>query len=75
MSNLFQQFKRLLPTTALLAGQVIAHNADGTSDVRLPGNQTIRARGTQVPVGQHAFVQAGEVRGRAPALNAVTVRI
>lgn len=73
MSNLFTQFRRLLPSDPLLVGEVTAHNADGTSDLQLPGNQTIRVRGQGVAVGLKAFAQGGEIRGRAPDLPATTI--
>jgi hypothetical protein len=73
--NLFRQFRKLLPADPLLVGTVTAHNADGTSDVQLPGNQTIRVRGQGVAVGVRAFVQGGEIRGAAPALPLSTVEV
>lgn len=75
MSNLFTQFKRLLPNDPLLVGTVTAHNSDGTSDVQLPGNQTIRVRGQGVAVGLKAFVQRGQVQGAAPNLTASTITV
>lgn len=71
MSNIWKQLAALLPGDPLLVGQVIAHNADGTSSVTLPGNQTIRVLGQGVPVGTRAFVQTGRLQGEAPALSYV----
>ncbi len=73
--NLFRQFTRLLPQTPLLVGQVTAHNADGTSDIELPGAITIRARGQAVAIGNKAFVQGGEVKSQAPNLATSTVEV
>lgn len=75
MSSLYRQFLRLLPRDPLQVGTVTALNADGTSDVQLPGNQVIRVRGQAVPVGQKAFVRAGEVLGPAPNLPVFLVEI
>lgn len=68
MSNLWTQFSALLPGDPLLVGYVLAHNADGTSTVRLPGNHTLRVQGQSVAVGLNAFVQSGRVQSQAPAL-------
>ena len=78
--NLFTRLRDLLPEPPLLIGDVIAHNADGTSLVQLitqvasgqvaPGlstGATIRARGTQVAVGSRAFVRNGVVESQAPS--------
>lgn len=77
--NLFARLQSLLPEPPLLIGDVLAHNADGTSTVSLitqasggqvaPGLATgtlVRARGTQVAVGARAFVRAGVVESEAP---------
>lgn len=66
--NVWTQFKKLLPSQALLTGEVIAHNADGTSTVELPDGSLIRALGTGVAIGSNAFVRGGEIVGAAPKL-------
>lgn len=66
--NVWSQFKKLLPSQALLAGEVISHNADGTSTVRLPDGAELNVRGTSVAVGAKAFVRGGEIVGEAPGL-------
>ncbi|SMF96119.1 hypothetical protein SAMN02949497_3503 [Methylomagnum ishizawai] len=73
-ANPFVQLKTLLaPQAPLWVGKVLFHNADGTSTVELPGGAVLRVRGQGVGVGANAFIQAGEVRGEAPALDSVTV--
>jgi hypothetical protein len=73
--NAFAALKALVAApTPLWVGTVVAHNGeDGTSTLTLPGGAVIRARGQSVAVGGKAFVQGGEVRGEAPALNTVTL--
>lgn len=71
--NVWKQFEALLPADPLLVGQVLSHNADGTSSVQLPGAQVIRVQGQTVPVGNRAFVQTGRVQGEAPNLTTVDV--
>jgi hypothetical protein len=75
MSNLWSQFRALLPQDPLLVGQVIAHNSDGTSSITLPGNVTIRAIGQSVAVGLWAFVQSGTVQTEAPSLPSYVVTV
>lgn len=75
MSNLYRQFLRLIPRDALQVGAVTAHNPDGTSDVELPGNQTIRVRGQDVAIGSNAFIRSGQIVGPAPNLPTFTVTV
>jgi hypothetical protein len=75
MSNLWATFKRLLPSTPLLIGEVIAHNDDGTSRIQLPGGGKITARGTGVAVGSNAYVRAGLIEGEAPDLTEVEIEV
>ncbi len=75
MSNLFSQFRRLLPRDPLQVGTVTAHNPDGTSDIQLPGAQTVRVRGQDVAVGAKAFIRSGQIQGPAPNLPTYSVTI
>ena len=68
MSNLYKQFLDLMPSEPLQVGEVTAHNADGTSSVTILDGSTLRARGTDVSVGNRAFVKGGVIQGRAPSL-------
>ena len=73
--NVWKQFEALLPADPLLVGEVLAHNADGTSSVELPGNQVIRVHGQSVAVNARAFVQTGRVQGEAPNLPTYSIAI
>lgn len=46
-----------------LGGTVTAHHSDGSSTVELLGGGVVRVRGTEVAVGQRAFVQGGKLDG------------
>lgn len=75
-SNSFVELRRLLaPEAPLWVGTVLFHNPDGTSTIELPGGGILRVRGQGVAVGDNAFVQGGEVRGEAPALDSITIVI
>lgn len=74
MSNPYVQLKALIvPDQPLWVGKVLFVNDDGTSTVELPGGAVLRVRGQGVGVGANAFIQAGELRSEAPALDSVTL--
>lgn len=77
--NLYQRLRQVLPATPTLIAEVLAHNADDTSTLRLPVGltqetyatgvsvgATFTARGTGVPVGAFAYVRDGVVQSQAP---------
>lgn len=78
-TNLYQRLRAILPPSPTLIAEVLAHNADGTSTMRLPvglGQDTyatgvavgavFTARGTGVAVGLYAYVRDGVVQSQAP---------
>jgi hypothetical protein len=71
-TNLYRALREMLPEAPLLAGEVIALNADGTATVEFPGGGTQRVRGSAA-VSDQVFVRAGVIEGPAPALTPVTV--
>lgn len=66
MSNLFAQFKRLLPSPALQVGEVLSVEG-GVATLELPGGGRIQARG-DASVGARVFVRDGVIEGPAPDL-------
>lgn len=72
-TNLFSQFKRLLPAQPLLVGTVIS-SGSGAVLVELPGGDRITARGEATP-GDDVFVRNGAVEGTAPALTLVLIEV
>ena len=73
--NLLQRFQGLVGAPPLQVGEVISHNAGGTSTVQLPGGGLLTARGQAVPVGQQAYVRDGVVEGPAPVLPVVLIEV
>lgn len=73
MSNLFAQFRRLLPGQPLLVGVVISSSASEAL-VELPGGSRIAVRGSAA-VGSSVFVRAGAIEGEAPALTGGTIEV
>lgn len=72
-SNLFAQFRRLLPGQPLLVGTVIS-SGSGLVVVELPGGAQINARG-QATVGAQVFVRGGAIEGEAPSLPSGTIEV
>ena len=72
-TNLFAQFKRLLPAQPLLVGTVIS-SGSGAVVVELPGGDRITVRGEATP-GDRAFVRNGLVESTAPALTLVLIDV
>lgn len=73
MSNLFAAFRRLLPTSPLLAGEVTAVDESAVT-ITLPDGGVLRARGTAT-IGDHVFTRGGMIEGPAPALTAVEIEL
>lgn len=72
-TNLFAQFRRLLPASPLLVGTVIS-SGSGTAVVELPGAARISVRG-EATVGDSVFVRNGSIEGPAPDLPLVLVDV
>ncbi|WP_435105575.1 hypothetical protein [Arhodomonas sp. AD133] len=73
--NLYRAFQHLIPTERLVSGKVTAHHADGTSTLALPAGGHLRATGTDVAVGERAYVQGGRILGPAPNLTVYEVTV
>ena len=73
MSNIYTQFKRLIPDAPLLVGVVTAY-ADGLATVELPDGGIITARGS-ASVSDSVFVRDGVIEGPAPELTAVEITV
>ena len=72
-TNLFKQFRRLIPVAPLQVGAVLSV-AEGEAVVELPGGTTLRARGAAV-VGQRVWVRDGVIEGTAPNLPVEIIEI
>ena len=73
MSNLYTQFKKLIPTAPLLVGTITAI-ADGVAVIQLPDGSTLTARGTG-SVDDVVFVRDGLIEGPAPELTLVEIDV
>lgn len=72
-TNLFAQFKRLLPGQPLMVGTVIS-SGSGAVLVELPGGDRLTIRGEATP-GDQVFFRNGSVEGTAPALTVVLIEV
>ncbi len=68
-TNIWQQFKSLVPEGSKVIVTIISNNGNGTSQARLRDGSIVTVKGESVGVGQKAFVQGGEVKGVAPDLT------
>lgn len=73
MSNLYAQFRKLLPDPPLQAGTV-ASTSDGIVVVTLPGGGQIQARGAGT-IGNNVFVRDGVIEGDAPSLTVLDITV
>lgn len=73
MSNLFTEFKKLVPDSPLLVG-TIDSIADGIAVIELPDGSIFNARGFGA-VDDMVFVRNGLIEGPAPALTVVEILV
>ena len=72
-TNLFAQFRRLIPTSPVLVGLVVS-SGSGQVLVELPGGSRVTIRG-DATVGSHVSMRSGAVEGVAPSLPAGTIEV
>ncbi len=73
MSNLFTEFKKLVPDAPLLVGKIDSI-ADGVAVIELPDGSILNARGSGA-VDDVVFVRNGLIEGPAPALTVVEILV
>lgn len=74
-TNPFTQFQNLLPDERTTVVTITALNANGTSNATTSTGINVVLIGTNVPVGQQAFVRNGEIIRQAPNLTVTNVAI
>ena len=67
-TNIWQQFKALIPKGVRVVATITTNNGNGTSQAELRDGSVIMVKGESVSVGEKTFVQDGEVKGTAPNL-------
>lgn len=74
-ANVWTQFKKVLPSEAVLAGVVTSVNASSnTCVVELPNGGTMRVYGTAT-VNTRVLIRAGEVIGSLPDLPIYNIEV
>ncbi|UYM16245.1 hypothetical protein [Endozoicomonas euniceicola] len=68
-TNIWQQFKSLIPEGTRTVVTIVSHHSNGTSQARLRDGTVVIVLGVSVGVGENAFLQGGEVKGAAPELG------
>ena len=74
-TNIWQQFKALIPEGMRVIAAITANNGNGTSQAELRDGSVITVKGESVSVGLKAFIQDGEIRGIAPDLAHYEVEV
>ncbi|WP_422472627.1 hypothetical protein [Endozoicomonas sp. ALB032] len=74
-TNIWQQFKALIPEGSKVVATISALNGNGTSQAQLRDGSIVTVKGESVGVGQKAFIQGGEVKGTAPDLAQYDVEV
>lgn len=67
-TNIWQQFKSLIPEGDIVIVTIIRNNGNGTSQAQLRDGTAVTVGGESVTAGQKAFVQEGVVKDTAPDL-------
>ena len=73
-TNIWQQFKALLPEGVRVVATVKANNGNGTSQAELRDGSVITVKG-EVSVGEKVFIQDGEIKGATPSLAQYEVEV
>ncbi|WP_419833057.1 hypothetical protein [Endozoicomonas atrinae] len=74
-TNIWQQFKALIPEGIRVVATITANNGNGTSQATLRDGSVITVKGKYVGVGEKAFILDGEVKGKAPNLAIYEVEV
>ncbi len=74
-TNIWQQFKALIPEGVRVVATIIANNGNGTSQAELRNGSIIIIKGESESLGEKVFVQDGEIKGTAPNLAQYEVEV
>lgn len=74
-TNIWQQFKALIPEGVRVVATVTANNGNGTSQATLRDGSVITVKGESVGVGEKVFIQRGEIKAVAPSLAQYEVEV
>ena len=74
-TNIWQQFKALIPEGMRVIATITANNGNGTSQATLRDGSVITVKGDSIATGQKAFIKDGEIKGTAPSLAQYEVEV
>lgn len=74
-TNIWQQFKSLIPEGARTVVTITSNNGDGISTATLRDGTVIRVQGESVPAGSNALIQDRMVKAELPALVAYEAEV
>ena len=74
-TNIWQQFKALIPKGVRVVATITTNNGNGTSQAELRDGSIITVKGESISEGQKIFIQDGEIKGTAPSLTQYEVEV
>ncbi len=74
-TNIWQQFKALIPEGVRVVVTITANNGNGTSQATLRDGSIITVKGDSIATGQKVFIKDGEINGTAPSLAQYEVKV
>ncbi|WBA82898.1 hypothetical protein [Endozoicomonas sp. GU-1] len=74
-TNIWQQFKALIPEGVRVVATIAANNGNGTSQAELRDGSVITVKGETVNVGEKAFILDGEIKGTASSMAQYEVEV
>ena len=74
-TNIWQQFKALIPEWVRVVATITANNGNGTSQEELRDGSVITVKGEGIGVGQRVFIQGGKIKGTAPDLAQYEINV
>ncbi len=67
-TNIWQQFKSLIPEGARTIVTITSNNGNGTSNATLRDGSSILVQGESVEPGNKALIEGGSIRAEVPDL-------
>ncbi len=74
-TNIWLQFKSLLPEGARTVVTITSNNGDGTSSATMRDGAVISVQGENVPAGRNALIQNRVVKAELPRLAAYEAEV
>ncbi|AMO58273.1 hypothetical protein [Endozoicomonas montiporae] len=74
-TNIWQQFKSLIPEGARTIITITSNNGNGTSTATLRDGTTITVQGESMAPGKKALMEGGSIRSEVPDLSVYAAEV